>query len=39
MNKKGMELFCAMDGASDDVLIDALPPGMGAYSNAFLRCT
>ena len=31
MNKKGMTLFSAMDGASDDMLIDALPPGMGAY--------
>lgn len=31
MNHKGMELFAAMDGVSDDLLNDALPPGMGAY--------
>ena len=32
MNKKGMDMFSALDGVSDDVLMDALPPGMGAYS-------
>jgi hypothetical protein len=32
MNKKGMELFSAMDGADDDMLLDALPPGMGTHS-------
>ncbi|MBE6585767.1 MAG: hypothetical protein E7645_04470 [Ruminococcaceae bacterium] len=31
MNEKGMELMTAMDGISDDMLADALPPGMGAY--------
>ncbi len=31
MNKKGMELFAAMDGVSDDMLNDALPPGTGVY--------
>lgn len=31
MNKKGMELFAAMDGVSDEMMIDALPPGMGMY--------
>lgn len=31
MNKKGMALFAALDGIGDDMLMDALPPGMGAY--------
>lgn len=31
MNKKGMELLSAMDGVSEEMLADALPPGMGVY--------
>ncbi len=31
MNKKGMALLAAMDGISDELLMDALPPGMGVY--------
>ncbi len=31
MNDKGMALFSAMGGVGDDMLMDALPPGMGVY--------
>ena len=31
MNKKGMDMLRAMDTVSDDMLLDALPPGMGVY--------
>lgn len=31
MNNKGMDIFTAVDGVSDEMLLDALPPGMGAY--------
>lgn len=31
MNKKGMEMLAALDGADDEMLKDAMPPGMGTY--------
>ncbi len=31
MNKKGMDMLHAVDAVSDDMLLDALPPGMGVY--------
>ena len=32
MNKKGMDMLRAIDAVSDDMLLDALPPGMGSYA-------
>ena len=32
MNKKGMDMLHAIDAVSDDMLLDALPPGMGSYA-------
>lgn len=31
MNKKGMEMLVAMDAVGEEMLMDALPPGMGVY--------
>ena len=31
MNKKGMDMLRAMDAVSNDMLLDALPPGMGVH--------
>ncbi len=31
MNEKGMDMLRAIDAVSDDMLLDALPPGMGIY--------
>lgn len=31
MNDKGMTMMAALDGVRDEMLLDALPPGMGVY--------
>lgn len=31
MNKKGLDMFDALNGVRDDILMDAVPPGMGVY--------